>query len=104
MIMSEALEGQTAISQDGQVEGQAVAEQEARSALVQVRAVWQANFWGAKHGHEEPMDLTELVARVAAGGKLLLFDLQTGERIHPTVEALAKTRRPLRPRVRPGQG
>lgn len=93
------LEGQMDLTASGQAD-KIVA---GAPAIQQVRAVWQSSFWGNKVGHEEVMDLTDLVARVTKENKLILFDLQSGDRVHPKVEPLQRARRALRPRVRPGQ-
>lgn len=65
-----------------------------------VRAVWQSVFWGRGFGHEEELELTDLVARTAQRGYLELFDPVTGKRIEPAPPALPKAAaRGVRPRA-----
>lgn len=85
------------------VEAAAAAPAVERSEPEQVRAVWQAHFWGSKAGHEEVLELTELVKRTAKTGKLLLFDTVTDERLTFDVPALVRPPRAGRVRVRPGR-
>lgn len=111
-IRNEPLDGQLEVQDPAPVdvhqddEQPAVPPQAAPVVAPRVRAVWQTNFWGAKHGHEEELELTDTVAAAGANGKLILFDLETGDRIVADQPAPSAPRsaapRPPRARGRAG--